>query len=232
MSKKKTFNFWSPEEDKSLVEMKLDGLSAKKIIRSLKKFGYAKRTNSSINTRCTILKQEYNVSDYQGLLEKLQGKNKSEQITQEDELKKKFIEFVEKEILPSAKRYEKSLVKQKNYNPLEKYLANDYIVLKINKIEKKLNSEEISQLEKILEKLESRETKNTKEKINKNKTKNYSYPLPELTPSEIRKRIIEMKKQNATNEEIYAVFPGKGKQDICHYIAHYTRGTYFKRKLV
>ncbi len=230
-SKKRTFNFWAPEEDKYLVEMKLDGLSAKKIIRSLKKLGYAKRTNSSVNTRCTLLKQEYKVKDYDKLLEKLLGKDKSEQIQEsQDPLKKKIDDFYYKTISPYLEKSKNS--ESKNYNPLEKYLAKDYIVLKINKVEKKLNEEEKAQLEKILEKLESRETKNIKEKINKNKTKNYHYPLPELTPSEIRKKVIDMKKIEATNEEIYEEFSGKRKQSISQYIAHYTRGHYHKRGMI
>lgn len=232
MTKKQHHYFWTPEEDKYLIEMKLDGKNTKKIVRSLKKLGYAKRTNASVNTRCTILKQQYKVEDYQELLQKLQGENKSEQI-QEDPLKKRFDNFYEKELSPYMKKLENASnsKEQKNCNPLEKYLANDYIVLKINKIEKKLSEEEKSQLEKILEKLENRETKKTN-KTNKNKTKNYHYPLPELTPSEIRKRIIKMKKQNATNEKIYGAFNKKYSRNVSAYIAHFTMGHYHKRKLV
>ncbi len=231
MAKKQHRYFWTPQEDKYLIEMKLDGKNTKKIIRSLKELGYAKRTNSSVNTRCTLLKQEYKVKDYDELLEKLQGENKSEQSIKEDGLKRILDNFYEKKLSPYMKKLENTSEESKNYNPLEKYLANDYIVLKINKIEKKLSEEEKSQLEKILEKLENRKTKNS-EKINKTtKTKNYNSPLPELTPSEIRKKILKMKKQKATNEQIYEEFPGKRKQDISGYIAHYTKGHYHKRGL-
>lgn len=233
MTKKRHWNIWTIDEDKLLVEKRLANKSTKNIISSIKKLSGVKRTNSSVNTRCAILKQEYKVKDYNKLLEKLQGENKSEQI-QEDPLKKKFDDFYCKNVSPYMKKFENTSnsKEQKNYNPLEKYLANDYIVLKINKIEKKLNEEEKSQLEKILEKLENRETKKIKEKTNKNKIKNYHYPLPELTPSEIRAKVLEMKKQNLNNEKIYKAFPKKVNRSVSAYIAHYTMGHYHKRKLV
>lgn len=232
MTKKQNHYFWTSEEDRNLVDMKLDGKSTKKIIRSLKKLGYAKRTNSSVNTRCTILKQEYKVKDYSELLEKLKGENKSEQPIKEDGLKRIFDNFYEKKLSPYMKKLENYSKNKEpeNYNHLEKYLAKDYIVLKINKIEKKLSEEEKSQLVKILEKLESRKIKNIKEKTNK--IKNYSYPLPELTPDEYRKKILELKKQKLTNEKIYESFPKKVKQNVSAYLAHYTMGHYHKRKLV
>ncbi len=232
MTKKQHHYFWAPQEDRYLIRMKIDGLSTKKIIRVLKKSGHAKRTNSSVNTRCAILKQDYKTKNYQELLQKLLVDNKSEQSIKEDGLKRILDNFYEKKLSPYMKKLENASEESKNYNPLEKYLANDYIVLKLNKIEKKLSEEEKSQLEKILEKLESRKTKNSEKIDRTNKTKNYHYPLPELTPSEIRKKIIKMKKQNSTNEEIYEEFPKNVKQNVSAYLAHFTMGHYHKRKLV
>ena len=234
MAKKRTFNFWIPQEDKSLIKMKLEGLSTKKIIHSLEKLNYAKRTDSSVNTRCSILKNQYQVQDYQELLQKLGGDIKSKKVNKEDGLKEKFNRFYEKEVSPYMKKYENFSVDE-NPNPFNKYLPNKYIVLEIKKIDKKLNNREKNQLEKILGKLDSGKIKNIEEfeKIEKTKkTKNYHYPLPDLTPSEIREKILEMKKQNLTNDEIYEAFPKKIKQSIGAYLSHFTRGSYQKRNLV
>jgi len=65
-----------------------------------------------------------------------------------------------------------------------------------------------------------------------NKTKKHQYPLPDLTPSKIREKILEMKKQDATNEQISEVYPKIMKQNIGAYLSHFTRGHYHKRKLI
>jgi len=230
MARKRHYKFWSAKENKYLIEMKLDGKSTKKIINSLKKLGYAKRTYSSVNTRCAILKQEYKVKDYNELLEKLQGENKSEQI-QEDPLKKIFDDFYEKQLFPYLKERENAYADKEpeNYNSFNKYLNEKYLILEINKLNKKLNDKEKSQLEKILEKLNSKETKDIEKA---KKSKNYQYPLLDLTPSKIREKILEMKKQNATNEQISEAYPKRMKQNIGAYLSHFTRGHYHKRKLI
>ena len=237
---KRIFNQWTTKEDILLVKTKLEEESpynsTKKIIKALKeKNPDKKRTPPSIHTRLYNLKKEYGTENFNEILQKLKkgsaGKNyKNPQ--KEDDLGKMFNEFYEEKVSPYLKKFKDSFYKTENsLNPLNQYTAKNYFVLNITDVENKLNDKEKSQLEKILEKLENKENRKTK-KTRENKTKKYPYSLPELTPSEIREKILELKKQNATNDSVYDAFPSKYRRNVSAYLAHVTMGHYHKRGLI
>jgi len=111
-------------------------------------------------------------------------------------------------------------------NGLEKYVNNNYFILSVKKVEKKLNASEKSQLVKILEKLEGAEKKETR------KPKSREYELGELPLSEIREKVIELRKKGIKGEELYEKFPKKLRHTVVSYSSHFTMGTYKNRGLM
>ena len=235
MTRKRHYKFWSAKEDLLLINKKIKNEEPKKILRDLKKLTDIERSLIGIYCRTNYLKSFYKTKNFNEILQKIKQnkiiENSNAEKSQENGLKKIFNDFYEKQLSPYLKERENAYANKEpeNYNSFNKYLNEKYLILEINKLNKKLNDKEKSQLEKILEKLNSKETKDIEKA---KKSKNYQYPLLDLTPSKIREKILEMKKQNATNEQISEAYPKRMKQNIGAYLSHFTRGHYHKRKLI
>ena len=114
-----------------------------------------------------------------------------------------------------------------------KYTNQEYILLKIKTINKKLSNKDKSQLEKILEKLENSPFKHQNRIHKKIKSNlNKKYELRELNESEIRTEVIKLKRDKLSNEKIYKSFQPKYKDTISAFLAHFTMGTYHKRGMI
>jgi len=174
MKRKRHYKFWSAKEDLLIVKKKIKNEKPKKILRDLKKLTDIKRSLMGIYCRTNYLKSFYKTKNFNEILQKIKQNKTTENFntekSQENGLKKIFDDFYEKQLFPYLKERENAYANKEpeNYNSFNKYLNDKYLILEINKLNKKLNDEEKSQLEKILEKLNNKETKDI-EKTNKTK---------------------------------------------------------------